>query len=118
MTGPDPVTPLNWARAAADILRGDAAQVSTRALAWAILTLAPGKCKKNIPRGGETGWDFYVADQELADLSGLSDGSLRRAKNALIKDGLLIRVSRGHRTGNGGTVSSVYRLALPGRGLS
>lgn len=111
----DPVAPLTWARTAAEILRGDAAQVSTRALAWAILRIAPGQCKKDIPRGGETGWDFYVADRDLAELSGLSDKSMRRAKNALVENELLIRVSRGHRTGNGRIVSSVYRLALPGQ---
>lgn len=109
----DHVKPLDWLRAAVEILADSRVSDSTRSLAMVMAVKAPGVCRKVPVRGGETGWDFYAPDTELIRLTGLSRTSIYRAKCDLIDHELVEKVSVGRHTGDGKALSSVYRLMLP-----
>lgn len=112
--GDTPVKPLTWMRTVTRILAEDpTVPDSTRLLLVALTMRAPGSCRRRAVAGGTSGWDFYAAESSLIEDSGLSRASVARAKTDLIRRGMLVRVSKGGRRGDGTTAHTVYRLALP-----
>ena len=112
--GDDPVKPLTWMRTVGRLLAEDPdVPDSTRLLLVALTMHAPGTRRRRPVTGGQSGWDFYAANEILMGESGLSLASVKRAKSDLIRRGMLVRISNGMRKGDGTVKASVYRLALP-----